>query len=60
MFSGLTFHDIFWVPCSILMKCYFYFFPLKTKAAGEVSKHLYKVWKKVCTLTTTAGDLEVG
>ena len=57
---ALTCHDASWLPCSILIKCYFYFSPLKTKAAGEVSKHLYKVWKKVCTWRKPAGNLGVG
>lgn len=58
--SAHTHHNTFWLPCSILIKCYLLFFPLKTKAAGEVSKHLYKVWKKVCTWTKPAGSLGVG
>lgn len=49
-----------WVPCCILIKCVFIFSLWKTKAAGEVSKHLYKVWKKVCTLITIAGHLGMG
>lgn len=33
---------------------------LCTKAAGEVSNHLYKVWKKVCTQTGDAKTFGLG